>query len=131
MDQIIIYGFCILAALILAVMLFRFRSMTKAWAKQRKTLENSIQDMKEYHDILRIDLKCLLKDQEETILHLQDAFSHMKDTTESICSQEKGLAQEILSQEESLLHLKTEALSVPPDPASTEPAPEIPTQAFG
>lgn len=108
MDQIMVYGFCILAALILAAMLFRYRSMTKTWEKQMQDQKNSAQEMKEYHDILRIDMKCLLKDQEETVLHLEDSFSHMKETAESIYRRKSELAQEILCKEEGLLDVKNE-----------------------
>ena len=108
MDRMIVYGFCILAALILAAMLFKYRSMTKAWEKQMQNQKNSMQEMKEYHDILRIDMKCLLKDQEETEQHLLDSFLHMKETTESIDSRKEEQSQEILRQEESLSDVKKE-----------------------
>lgn len=84
MGQVAVYGFCILAALILAAMLVRFRSMTKAWEKQRKGMENTLQDTKEFHDILLIDLKCLLQEQEEISLHLAKAFPQMTETADEI-----------------------------------------------
>lgn len=108
MDQIAVYGFCILAALILAAMLFRFRVMTKAWERQKKELENSMQEMKEFHDILLIDLKCLFQEQEEAVTRLQNTFSHMTGASENICCQKDKAVQAGFDQEERLSDIKNE-----------------------
>lgn len=106
MNQIAVYGFCILAALILATMLFRFRFMTKAWERQKRELENSMQEMKEFHDILLIDLKCLFQDQEEAAAHLQDSLSRMSEAAENVCQQKDKAVRESLYQEECFLDIK-------------------------
>lgn len=101
MEQTIVYGFCVLAALILAAMLFRFRSMAKTWDKQRKTMENSMQDTKEFHDILLIDLRSLLDEQEEISLHLCDSIPLMAEEAEKVNSRAREL-------EQKAVHWKTE-----------------------
>lgn len=112
MNQIVVYGFCILAALILAAMLFRFRSMTKAWERQIQDLKNSGQSMKDYHDILLIDMRSLLQDQEEAAIHLCDSLQNIKESAEGADSQIKGLMHKLDGQEAEFEKVRNEMQSL-------------------
>lgn len=111
MNQVMVYGFCILAALILAVMLICFYFMKKDWERQIQDLKKSGQNMKDYHDILLIDMRSLLQDQEEAAIHLCDSLQNIKGLAKGAESRIKGLQKELDGQEESFEKVRKEMQS--------------------